>query len=114
MIDRVIVMPQRYVMTPEQEAELREYYKPIHAANARRSKRNVAVLGLLIALNWAAWPWLMGFWEIARYWLRGHGYELSVIGSALMLLVFGIQGIVRNRRARTTGIPVTTVSKGGN
>lgn len=79
MTDRVIVMPVRYAMTPEQEAEFRELFKPIRAKNNRYALRNLAILSLVIGLSIAAWPWLVGIAEIARYWVRGHGYQIAAV-----------------------------------
>ena len=98
MSDRVIVMPVRYAMTPEQEAEFREIFKPIRAKNNRYALRNLAILSLVIGLTIAAWPWLVGIVEAAWILARIYRYELAVTGSALMLLVFGLQAVRRNKR----------------
>ena len=56
-------------MTPEQEAEFRELFKPIRAKNNRYALRNLAILSLVIGLSIAAWPWLCGFAELSRIWI---------------------------------------------
>lgn len=99
-IDRVIILPGPEELTPEQEREIERECRVFHAQAAAFTWRN---LFALTALAWFArelWPYSPAFAEIARYWIKRDGYELSLIGSALMLLVFGIQGTVRNRRAR--------------
>lgn len=91
-------MPVRYAMTPEQEAEFRELFKPIRAKNNRYALRNLAILSLAIGLAIPAWPWLAGFAEAAWILARIYRYELAVTGSALMLIVFGLQAVRRNKR----------------
>lgn len=91
-IDRVIIFPGPEELTPEQEREIERECRVFHAQAAAFTWRN---LFALTALAWFArelWPYSPAFAEIARYWIKRDGYELSVIwiSAAISLVVLAV------------------------